>query len=150
MAFVVEGVHHVGITVRSMQRSFEWYSRMFGFEPGPVNHNEGPDLEAGVQVPGAVLDYSMIRIGSVNVEFLEYAEPDGEEHSPRNCDIGATHLCLQVDDLEEAYRVLQERGAVFNAPPVELTEGALAGSRWAYLRDPDNVQLELWQYPRPQ
>ena len=38
MAFIIDGVHHVGITVRDMERSFEWYSRIFGFEPGPVNH----------------------------------------------------------------------------------------------------------------
>ena len=148
MAFTVEGVHHIGITVRDMQRSFEWYTRMFGLEPGPVNHNEGPALEAGVEVPGAVLDYSMVRLGSVHIEFLEYTRPEGEDFTLRNCDVGATHICLQVDDMEAAYRTLQERGATFNAPPVALTEGALTGSQWAYLRDPDGVQLELWQYPR--
>lgn len=148
MSFTIEGVHHIGITVRDMQRSFEWYSRMFGLEPGPITHNEGDDLAAGVEVPGAALDFSMVEIGSVRIEFLEYSVPEGEDFSLRNCDVGATHLCLQVDDMDEAYRVLIERGAVFNAPPVALTEGPLAGSQWAYLRDPDGVQLELWQWPR--
>jgi catechol 2,3-dioxygenase-like lactoylglutathione lyase family enzyme len=148
MTFTVEGVHHIGITVRDMQRSFEWYSTMFGLEPGPVNHNEGADLEAGVQVPGAVLDYSMVDIVAVRIEFLEYSAPEGEDFALRNCDVGATHICLQVDDMDAAYRTLTERGAVFNAPPVTLTEGALTGSQWAYLRDPDGVQLELWQWPR--
>jgi catechol 2,3-dioxygenase-like lactoylglutathione lyase family enzyme len=113
-----------------------------------VNHNEGADLEAGVQVPGAVLDYSMVDIGAVRIEFLEYSAPEGEDFALRNCDVGATHICLQVDDMDAAYRTLTERGAVFNAPPVTLTEGALTGSQWAYLRDPDGVQLELWQWPR--
>ena len=45
MAFVTEGVHHVGVTVSDLERSLEWYSRIFGFEPGPINHGEGPDLE---------------------------------------------------------------------------------------------------------
>ncbi|MBO1901512.1 VOC family protein [Leucobacter weissii] len=148
MSFSVEGLHHVGITVRDMKRSFEWYSTMFGLEHGPVNHNEGAELEAGVEVPGAVLDYSMIEVGSTRIEFLEYTAPEGEDFSLRNCDVGAAHLCFQVDDMEEAYRALTERGAVFNAPPVTLSEGALAGSQWAYLRDPDGVQLELWQWPR--
>ncbi|WP_449282032.1 VOC family protein [Leucobacter sp.] len=148
MPFTVEGVHHIGITVRNMKRSFEWYRTMFGLEPGPVNHNEGAALEAGVEVPGAVLDYSMIEIGSTRIEFLEYAEPEGDDFALRNCDVGAAHICLQVDDMDEAYRTLTERGAVFNAPPVRLEDGALAGSQWAYLRDPDGVQLELWQWPR--
>lgn len=148
MTFTVEGVHHIGITVRDMKRSFEWYTKMFGLEAGPVNHNEGPDLEAGVQVEGAVLDYSMVEIGSTRIEFLEYSAPEGEDFSLRNCDVGAAHICFQIDDMDEAYRTLTERGAVFNAPPVALTEGALTGSKWAYLRDPDGVQLELWQWPR--
>ncbi|MBB1510936.1 VOC family protein [Tessaracoccus sp. MC1756] len=149
MGFKVEGVHHVGIPVRDMKRSFEWYSSMFGLEPGPVNHNEGPDLEVGVQVPGAKLDYSMLEVGNVLIEFLEYQEPtDGKDFALRNCDVGAMHVCLQVDDMDAAYASLTEKGAVFNAPPFALTEGSLAGSQWAYLRDPDGIQLELWQYPK--
>ena len=148
MAFTVEGLHHIGITVRDMKRSFEWYRTMFGLEPGPVHHNEGAALEAGVEVEGAVLDYSMIEVGSTRVEFLEYSAPEGEDFDLRNCDVGATHLCFQVDDMDEAYRELTDRGAKFNAPPVALTEGALTGSQWAYLRDPDGIQIELWQWPK--
>ncbi len=148
MTFTVEGLHHIGITVSDMRRSFEWYSKMFGLEPGPVNHNEGPDLEAGVEVAGAVLDYSMVEIGSTRVEFLEYSAPEGEPFGLRNCDVGATHLCFQVDDMDVAYQELMGRGATFNAPPVALTEGALTGSQWAYLRDPDGLQIELWQWPK--
>jgi hypothetical protein len=47
--------------------------------------------------------------------------------------------------MESAYSTLLERGAVFSSPPVTLTDGPLAGSRWAYLRDPDGIQLEIWQ-----
>lgn len=147
MASSVTGVHHVGITVRDMQRSFEWYSRMFGVEPRPVHHGEGPDLERGVQVPGAKLSFSMIRIGNVNIEFLQYHEPEGRDWDRTNGDVGSAHVCLVVDDMDRAYAELIERGAVFNGPPVTLTDGDLAGSRWAYLRDPDGFQLEIWQYP---
>lgn len=147
MPFKVENVHHIGITVSDMRQSFDWYTKMFGIEPGPVNHNEGPSLEAGVQVPNASLDYSMIEIGNVRIEFLEYLKPRGNTFTLRNCDVGATHICLQVDDMDAAYETLVSRGATFNAPPEELTEGSMAGSKWAYLRDPDGIQLELWQRP---
>ena len=148
MTFTITGVHHVGITVRSMKRSFDWYTEMFGVEPGPINHGSGPELERGVQVPGAELSFSMIRIGNVNIEFLEYHKPAGKDWDRTNGDVGSTHVCLEVDDMDAAYAELIERGAVFNGPPVTLTDGELAGSRWAYLRDPDGIQLEIWQYPR--
>jgi len=146
MAFTVDGVHHVGITVRDMKRSFEWYSRMFGFEPGPVNHGSGPDLERGVQVEGADLSFSMIRVGNVNIEFLEYHHPEGRDWDRANGDVGSAHICFVVDDMRSAYDDLIAKGAGFNGPPVTLTDGDLAGSQWAYLRDPDGIQLEIWQY----
>ena len=68
--------------------------------------------------------------------------------SLQNSDIGATHVCLLIDDMDAAYETLLSRGAVFNAPPVTLTDGVLAGSRWAYLRDPDGIQLEIWAMPK--
>lgn len=148
MTFTVRGLHHVGITVRDMKRSFEWYSKMFGLEHGPINHGSGPELERGVQVEGAELSFSMIEIGGTRIEFLEYHRPEGKDWDRANVDVGSTHVCLEVDDLEAAYATLTERGAVFNAPPVTLTDGDVAGSKWAYLRDPDGIQLEIWQYPK--
>lgn len=148
MAFVVHGVHHVGITVRDMKRSFEWYSKMFGFEPGPVNHGEGPELERGVQVEDAQLSFSMIRVGNVNIEFLQYHQPEGKDWDRSNNDVGSAHVCFEVDDMQAAYDELTARGAEFSGRPVTLTDGELAGSQWAYLRDPDGIQLEIWQYPK--
>ncbi len=149
MAFTVQGLHHIGLTVSDMQASFAWYSRMFGLEGGPVNHGEGEELSRALQVDGAALSFSMIDIGGTRIEFLQYHSPEGLPFDRRNADVGSAHLCLQVSDMDAAYAELTEKGAVFNAPPVTLTDGDLAGSRWAYLRDPDGIQLEIWQTPAP-
>jgi len=147
MAFQVLGVHHVGITVRDMQRSFEWYSRMFGLTPGPVSEGSGEALSRSVQVDDAALAFSMIMIGNTRLEFLEYHHPEGRDFDRSNGDVGSAHVCLEVSDLEAAYQDLLEKGAVFNAPPVTLDSGVLIGSKWAYLRDPDGIQLEIWESP---
>ena len=147
MAFQVLGVHHVGVTVRDMKRSFEWYSRMFGLTPGPVSEGSGEALSRSVQVDDAALAFSMIMIGNTRLEFLEYHHPEGRDFDRSNGDVGSAHVCLEVTDLEAAYRDLTEKGAVFNAPPVTLDSGALIGSKWAYLRDPDGIQLEIWESP---
>ncbi|MFM6974992.1 MAG: VOC family protein [Agromyces sp.] len=143
----ISGVHHVGLTVSDIQRSFDWYSHMFGFTPGPVNHGAGPDLERGVQVPGAELSFSMIRVGNVNIEFLQYHSPEGKPWTRANNDVGSSHICFVVDDIDAAVAEMTEKGAVFSGTPVTLSDGDLAGSRWVYFRDPDGIQLELWQYP---
>ena len=148
MSFKVEGIHHIGLTVRDIKRSFDWYTKMFALQPGVVNHGIGQELSDAVQVENAELSFSMIEIGSTRIEFLEYHNPRGKDFSLQNSDIGATHVCLLIDDMDAAYETLLSRGAVFNAPPVTLTDGVLAGSRWAYLRDPDGIQLEIWAMPK--
>lgn len=147
MTFTVTGIHHVGLTVRDIAASLEWYARVFGLVAGPVNHDEGEATSTALQVPGAVLSYSMVQIGGTRIEFLQYHEPPGRAFDRTNGDVGAAHICFEVDDLDAAYRSLSENGAVFNAPPGTIEGGALAGTRWAYLRDPDGIQLELMQPP---
>ncbi|WP_394771001.1 VOC family protein [Lacisediminihabitans sp.] len=145
MVFTVSGVHHVGLSVSDMKRSFEWYSTMFDLVPGDVTEGSGEALSDSLQVPGARLSFAMISIGSTRIEFLEYHNPRGREFDRTNGDIGSAHICLEVSDLDQAYADLTAKGAVFNAPPVTLETGVHAGSKWAYLRDPDGIQLEIWQ-----
>jgi catechol 2,3-dioxygenase-like lactoylglutathione lyase family enzyme len=63
------------------------------------------------------------------------------------------HLCFEVHDLEAAYRDLVNQGVHVNAPPVVLQSGdgveagSLAGTKILYLRDPDGIQLELFELP---
>ena len=147
MTFTVSGVHHVGLTVRDVARSLQWYRRMFDLDPGPVNHGEGETLSTALQVPEVVLSFAMVRIGDTRIEFLQYHQPPGQDFDRTNGDVGSAHVCLQVDDITAAYADLTAKGAVFNAPPITLTDGAFAGSTWAYLRDPDGIQLEIWQSP---
>jgi catechol 2,3-dioxygenase-like lactoylglutathione lyase family enzyme len=147
MSFEVEGLHHIGLTVRNIKKSFHWYSHMFGLTHGPMNEAMGEGLSKGVQLSEVRLSFSFLDIGSTRIEFLQYHNPQGKDFELRNCDVGATHICLQVSNMESAFKTLEERGAVFNAPPVMLTDGDLAGSQWAYLRDPDGIQLEIWAWP---
>lgn len=147
MPFQLMGVHHVGLTVRDMKRSFEWYSKMFDLEPGPVSHGSGEMLCKSLQVGDAELSFSMISIGSTRIEFLEYHQPLGRDFDRSNCDVGSAHVCLQVTSVDDAFRELTEKGAIFNAPPITLDSGTFVGCKWAYLRDPDGIQLEIWESP---
>jgi catechol 2,3-dioxygenase-like lactoylglutathione lyase family enzyme len=55
-----------------------------------------------------------------------------------------THIALQVEDLEEAKRVLTERGVEFKefAPPPSLRSGPVL-----FVRDPDGNVVELRTEP---
>ena len=147
MSFVISGVHHIGLSVSNMKRSFEWYALMFGLAPGDVTDGSGEALSNALQVPDAHLSFAMISLGSTRIEFLEYRHPIGRVFDRTNGDVGSAHICLEVSDLDAAYRELTAKGAIFNSPPVTLDSGVHSGSKWAYLRDPDGIQLEIWQSP---
>jgi catechol 2,3-dioxygenase-like lactoylglutathione lyase family enzyme len=140
----VQGVHHIGIPVRDIERSLAWYGELFGFEPDFVEISEGPDTSRTVQLEDARLRFAFLPIGNTIVEFLEYENPVGRDFELRNCDVGAIHVCFEVDDIDRAYSLLRERGIEFSIEPTAL-DGAVAGQRCCYFRDPDGVQLELWQ-----
>jgi catechol 2,3-dioxygenase-like lactoylglutathione lyase family enzyme len=143
----VSGIHHVGVPVRDIQASLAWYREIFGIEPLFVVESEGPDVSAAVQLPDARITAALLPVGNTILELLQYHEPVGADFGLRNCDVGAIHIALQVEDIAEAHAALVARDADFSCPPTLIPEGDLAGYRFAYFRDPDGIQFELFQLP---
>ena len=143
----ITGVQHVGVPVRSMERSLAWYKDVFDLEPEFVVESDSPETAAAVQLPGAHVTAAFLNVGNTYLELLEYHNPVGEDFSLRNCDVGAIHVAIEVDSIAAAYTRLTERGAEFSAPPSTIPEGDLAGWSFAYFRDPDRIQFELFQRP---
>jgi catechol 2,3-dioxygenase-like lactoylglutathione lyase family enzyme len=83
-----------------------------------------------------------------HIELFQYVSPEPRvvELEPRL--VGATHVCLLVDDLPALYGRLRGAGVdSFVSPPVEIDHGLNAGGFALYLRDPDGIILELFQPP---
>jgi catechol 2,3-dioxygenase-like lactoylglutathione lyase family enzyme len=149
MSDQVRGVHHVGMTVRNLDRSLEWWKQMFEAEPAiEVRSTEplDPRIQTALGVPGAFLSYAFLSIGETMIELLEYHDPIGQDFSLSNKDVGATHVALRINDVQRQYEQMVERGATFLHPPIAL-EGELEGVVFAYASDPDGLQVELWQQP---
>jgi catechol 2,3-dioxygenase-like lactoylglutathione lyase family enzyme len=140
----VSGVHHIGIPVRDLERSLAWYGELFGLAAQVVGFADGAETSQLVGLDDARLRFAFLPLGNTIVEFLEYERPVGRDFDRRNCDVGAVHVCLEVDDIQRAYRVLAERGVEFSIRPLPL-HGPLEGETCCYFRDPDGIQLELWQ-----
>ena len=147
LAIATPGFDHVGITVSNLDRTLTFYRDMFGLEPLFKVSAEGRDLSAAVGVPDAHLRFAFIRIGSTEVELLEYDSDRDTAFTRRNCDVGAPHLCLHVADIADSFEELKAKGVSFYAPPLLIEAGPLAGCQFAYLRDPDGITLELFETP---
>ena len=81
------------------------------------------------------------------LELLEYVHPKGGNVDMETANTGIAHLAMYVDDIWADYKRLLARGVTFRSEPVLVEEGVNVGVRTVYLRDPDNVTLELVERP---
>src|SRR6185436_17983639 len=65
-------VHHVGITVRDLEESLQWYERIFDVKPEFIAEGTGPDLARAIGVPDVNLRFAFLRFGSCVLELLHY------------------------------------------------------------------------------
>lgn len=148
-------MHHIGVPVSNLERSVRWYEDVLGIAPsGMMISATNPAIGAVVEVENPSIRASFVLAGdNVLLELIQYDAPLPKPLTGRNCDVGVMHLCFEVDDLGAAYRDMVERGVHVNADPVVLRDGdgidagQLAGTTLLYLRDPDGIQLELFQLP---
>ena len=138
-------VHHVGITVRDLEESLQWYERIFDVKPEFIAEGTGPDLARAVGVPDVNLRFAFLRFGSCILELLHYDNERQETFDRSNADVGSAHVCIEVPDLQKAYADLQAKGIEFLAPPLHIDDGPLAGGAFVYFKDPNGVTLEVSQ-----
>jgi catechol 2,3-dioxygenase-like lactoylglutathione lyase family enzyme len=142
--------HHTGYTVSDLDRSVAFYRDLLGCEVIATQEKQGGYLAAIVGYPDAHVRMAHLRLpdGEHVLELFEYLAPAGSpaDVEPRN--VGASHLCLLVDDLAAVCERLREQGVdSFVSPPVEVDTGINTGGYGLYLRDPDGITVELFQPP---
>ena len=148
-------MNHIGVPVSDLDRSVRWYKDVLGIEPtGVTIAARTPAIGEVVEVENPSMRASFALAGdNVLLELIQYESPRPRPFDGRNCDVGVMHLCFEVPDLEAAHRDLVTQGVHVNAPPVVLQSGdgveagSLAGTTILYLRDPDGIQLELFELP---
>ena len=127
------GIQHVGLTVRDVEASAEWYQRVLGLQrqfEEPHHHSD----EGGYAVVLGTPDMSL------NVGLDHHPANDGDGFDPTRT--GLDHVCFQVssiDDLTE-WATHLDRHAVTNSGVY-----AMEGTPFSLLtfNDPDGIQLEL-------
>ena len=140
---------HFAITVSQMDRSLEFYCDFLGLIQQSSHDLAGTSISkmAGKdKVRMRVVRLICPENPHLQVDLQEYLEPHGKQSDSNLGDIANSHLCIEVDDLDQAYADLKSKGAEFVSPPVEFDLEAEGKIGCVFLKDPDGYVLELSEY----
>jgi catechol 2,3-dioxygenase-like lactoylglutathione lyase family enzyme len=134
---------HTGFITPSVERSIDFWTNVMGFEARPVVERRGPWVASFTGVAGgAIRIVHMFGLGT-HIEFIEFLAPTrAPEDLPVN-QPATGHVCLRVPDLDAMVKRVLAVGGSLAGQITTITEGAAAGVRGLYLRDPNGVLIEL-------
>ncbi len=127
----IVGVPHIGLTVRDMDASAQWYQRVFGWQ---VVGWFGPGERATPRV--RLYDHrSQFGMGLCQPE-------DGSDDRFNHCRTGLDHLAFEVASEEELERWIVHLDSLEIAhSPVRNVDDL---AKFLSFEDPDGIQLEVW------
>lgn len=149
-SYATSYIHHVGLTVSNLNASVDFYTSMLGCNIVSQQEKSGGYLSAIVGYPDAHVKMCHLRapVGDVIIELFQYLAPAATkvELEPRL--IGNPHICFAVPDLSSIHEELRDSGVRFISAPIPIDTGVNAGGKGLYLRDPDDVIIELFELPK--
>lgn len=140
-------LHHCGITVTDLDRSIRFYEEVCGAERDWETQSAGEEASRLTRVLGTDMRIVQMRLPSGGIELFEFRSPSGNPYEMWLNDVGSSHLCLQVDDIEVANDHLQRLGVKCWYPPQTVETGPTEGQRFLFFEDPDGYPIELLEIP---
>ena len=152
LAQIVKSVDAVGMTVSDLDRSVEFFSRVFNFEKISEIEVHGGAYEKLQGVFGLRMRVARMRLGHESIELTQYLAPEGRPIPVdwRSNDLWFQHIAIVVSDMDQAYQHLRAhkvRHASTGPQTIPATNKAAAGIRAFYFKDHDGHVLEIIYFP---
>jgi catechol 2,3-dioxygenase-like lactoylglutathione lyase family enzyme len=145
------GIDHIGLTVRDIDRSVDFYRLVLQREPIHRGDYDDPFVSQEVGYENADLRTAFFELpdSEAKLELLQYRNPQGTPNDPETCNPGNVHVALLVRDVRSEFERLQQGGVEFRQPePVRIPLGPYEGGFSVYFRDPDGISVQLLQPPQ--
>jgi len=146
-------VESIGITVKDMNRSLAFYTRVLGFKKISDNEYRGDDIETLNGLFGINLRVVRLQLGDEYIELTDYLTSGGRSipEDQKSNDLFFQHIAIVVSDMNKAYHHLRNYNVehVSTAPQIlPKSIPAAEGIQAFYFHDPDNHNLELIFFPK--
>ncbi|MDD5372771.1 MAG: VOC family protein [Sulfurimonas sp.] len=135
-------LRHIGIVVRDLKKSIEFYEDLFALEVVNEMLEEGKYVEDLVGIKDASIKWAKLKAMDGTVfELLEYKNSPFHEKDnyPANR-LGFSHVAVSVEDIDVVYEKLQEYKCKCNSKPLLSPDGKV---KVIYCHDIDGTILEI-------
>ena len=124
-----------------MENSLKFYQDLLGFKIIRDMDEHGIYINNMLSLDNVQVRTVKLSAGTGNtlIELLDFKSHD--DNDIRNFyTIGASHVALTVDNLEDLYKHLTKNNVKFNAPPQKSPDGLV---KVTFCNDPDGTPIEL-------
>ena len=151
---MLDGIDHVNIVVRDMQRMLAFYCDVLGMKVTKSVTISGDWVEAIAGLKGVVADVVYLDLAAgPRIELIKYVSPAGAD-LPANSianTIGLRHMAFRVEDIHAAVKHFRVKGVVFvsepqTVPDLQVKYSGGVRKSLVYFRDPEGTLLELCEY----
>ena len=145
---MIKNIAHIGLTVRDLDRSVEFYRDILGLDYKGFMYMEGESTDRlfkGQNIKAKIAYLSPKSCEACpDVELIEFERGEVEEDQPSLFKTSISELCFGVEDIEVFYNKLIEDGVeVMSQPQVfDSTSYGFDKSKAFYFYDPDGNILE--------
>ena len=145
----VVGLNHFNVTVSDMDRSLAFWHGLLGLDLLGRGIVEYPHLDEIVGLDNTRIEWAELALpGGQMIEVFRYHRPVGSAVRPEIPDPGCTHVCLEVQGLDQLVGRLQDAGVdTRSRRAVRIPFGDWKDVRSIYVQDPDGVTVELIEKP---
>ena len=135
---MIESIRHLGIVVRDIDKSLEFY-KYLGYEVVADVKEDGIFIDKILGLRDSDLrTVKMTYMGRHMIELLHYINPISEDNLKRVNFVGCSHFALSVSDIESLYKNLLKIGVEFISEPISNGKVKIA-----FCKDPNDVYIEL-------
>lgn len=145
---MITGIQHISYTVSDLEQARRFFTDVLGLRATEVRELSGERVELMFGVPDLRVRVSNIVLpDNGNIELAQYLSPRSREIDLAPGNTGLAHLALTVDDIQQEYEDLCEKGVHFIHAPLWAKEGSLSGWGLCRFYGPDGITVELMEAP---